>query len=149
MIEGVSSEIEFMWTDGHPRFAAFRNTNVSNAGSLLQSTVDPNWIVRYAQTNAESEVEWLPYIADDGRLWQAKLHCSHTPQNIFPPFPPPHTGNEHIQCWFEHKMYPGEEDEHDEGFMFFLDWNRRPWEARLNPVFPPFPAQPTFTLRRL
>jgi hypothetical protein len=140
MIEGLSSEIEFIWTDGMPRFAAFRNTDVSNPGTPFQSTTDPNWIVRYRDTGAESEVEWLPYIANDGRLWQAKLHCS------FYQAGPPIGG--YISTWFEHKMYPNEEDEHDEGFMFFLDWDNHPWEARLVSVERPFPAQPQFILRR-
>jgi len=140
MIEGLNSEIEFIWTDGLPRFAAFRNTDVSAPETPFQNTTDPNWVVRYRDTGAESEVEWLPYIADDGRLWRAKLHCQYTNPGI------PIGG--YIHTWFEHELNENGDDNHNEGFMFFLDWDRHPWEARLVAVDRPFPAQPKFILRR-
>ena len=45
MQEGLSSVIEYTWTDGVARYATFRNTDVSLAGSIVQNTDDPNWYV--------------------------------------------------------------------------------------------------------
>jgi hypothetical protein len=132
MIDGISPTIEYMWTDGLARLAVFRNTDIH---AFPQTADDPPWVVTYRDTGAVSDVWWLPYIANDGRLWEAKLHC--------------HNEGHYVRCWFEHRMYGSGDDNHEENFMFFLDWDRHPWQATLNDVNPPFPAQPTFTLRRM
>ena len=136
MIDGVSNQIEFIWTDELARFAVFRNTDIHDV--VFHGADDPPWVVTYRDTGAVSDVEWLPYIANDGRLWRAKLHCAYEAN--------PH---QHVRCWFEHELFGSGDDNHDENFMYFLDWDRHPWQATLNDVDPPFPAQPTFTLRRM
>jgi hypothetical protein len=146
MQEGLSSVIEYTWTDGVARYAQFRNTDVSLAGSIIQNTGDPNWYVWHRDGSNNGEFEWLNYITLDGSLWRAKLHCRYVPQ-VFP-LPLPNPADPHIEANFEHVPYP-DGDGHDDVVINFLDWDRHPWQARLNRINPPFPAQPTFTLIRL
>ena len=148
MKEGFSSTIEYTWTDGIARFAQFRNTDVSNTSSILQQTVDPKWYVWHRDDGNNGEFEWLNYITIDGAVWRAKLHCRYSPQYFIPPIAPQHPIDPHINTNFEHVPYP-DGDGHDDVVMNFLDWDRRPWQARLERVNPPFPAQPMFLLTRL
>lgn len=156
MNEGASSIIEYTWTDGIPRFANFQNTDVSNPGTPFQSTVDPKWYVWHKNDGNNGDFEWLNYLTLDGSVWSAKLHCQYGPQNLSIPLPwidwnlefQLQPGEPHIKCWFEHKPYPDGQS-HDDIVIRFLTWDRTPWEAKLNVLSPPFPAQPNFVLRRL
>jgi hypothetical protein len=143
MQEGLSSVIEYIWIDGIARYARFRNTDVRPAEGMNQNADHPNWFVWHRDDLNLDEVEWLNYITLDGSLWRAKLHCRYVPQVLQPnPVAP------HIETNFEHSPYPDGVGR-DDVVMTFLDWDRHPWQARLNLVNPPFPAQPTFILTRL
>ncbi len=146
MQEGLSSVIEYTWIDGIARYARFRNTNVSLAGSVVQNTDDPNWFVWHRDDLNINEFEWLKYVTLDGSLWQAKLHCRYIPQVFVGLQPNPVAP--YIETNFEHSPYP-DGNNHEDVVLIFLDWDRHPWQAQLNRVNPPFPAQPTFTLTRL
>lgn len=139
MQEGKGSVIEYIWTDGIVRFAQFRNTDYSSIGPII-STVDPNWYVWHRDDGNNAEIEWLNYITLDGSLWKSRLHCQLQIPSL--------AVRETINCWFEHEQYPNG-DSHDDGVIVFLDWERHPWQAQINRVGSPFPAQPTFTLKRL
>ena len=143
MQEGLSSVIEYTF-DGVAMLAQFRNTDVSHVGPATFTT-DPPWYVWHSGDTASGDYEWLNYITLDGTIWSAKLHCEYQEAVGPPDVPIPVPA--YIRCWFEHKRFPNGEDNHDDVVINFLDWNSHPWQARLNPVGPPFPAQPTFTLK--
>ena len=142
MKDGLSNTIEYIWLDGVPRFAEFRNTDVHLEGTPFQNTTDPNWFVHHRDDANQGEFEWLNYLTLDKRPWSAKLHCAFQAANEEFHVP------EYISPWFEHKPFP-DGPEHTESFMCFLDWDYQPWKAQLLAVDRPFPAQPQFILSRL
>jgi hypothetical protein len=144
MQEGLSSAIEYTW-DGVAMYAQLRNTDISHIPFPVAN--DPPWYVWHSADTASGDYEWLNYITLDGSLWSAKLHCTRQPATG-PPVAPIAVP-EYVTCEFEHKRFPTGEDNHNDKIIIFLDWNSNPWMARLNTVNPPFPAQPTFILKRL
>ena len=143
MQEGLSPAIEFIF-NGVAMLAQPRTTDVSLLNLVAN---DPPWYVWHRDDNAAGDYPTLNYTTLDGTLWSATLHCHFEQAQGPPDVPIPVL--EHIRIWFEHQRFPGGEDKHDDFIMNFLDWDNRPWEARLNSVERPFPAQPTFMLRRL
>jgi hypothetical protein len=82
------------------------------------------------------QVEWLISQTQDSSLWEAKVHAVNA-------------GN-YARMYFEHKHHPdGEGVQDDVPIIVFLDWDRRPWQATIQDCTAPFPAQPTFRLKRL
>jgi len=144
MQEGLSAVIEYTW-GGVAMLAQFRETYILH--NPFPGANDPPWQVWHRDDAGRGDYEWINYITHDGSLWSAKLHCKRQPASG----PPEHpiAVPEYISCNFEHKRFPNGEDNHDDKIINFLDWNSHPWEARLNTVDPPFPATPTFMLRRL
>ena len=133
MQEGVVVTLEYGWPDGVKRAATLLQTDIQ---AFPPRAFDPDWSVREIETNNSGNFEWLNYITLDGTAWSAKVHAVKE-------------GGQ-VRLYFEHKHYPGGEDTQDEvGIMNFVDWEGRPWEATILGCIGPFPAQPTFRVRRL
>lgn len=135
MKNGLAQKIEYMGTDNRPREAWLTNTEDSAFG-----TKDSVWFVSDPGNGDQAEMPTgLLYFAQDSSILRAIPHCQgHTA-------PPPRPGK-YIHVWFQHTRESNGEKFPDDGTLLFLDWNREPWYAIVQPVYPPYPAQPWFNL---
>ena len=133
--------IEYQGWHGDKRRAWLTDTNTSNIGPIPR-TDDPKWMERDPQGGISGPHVWLDHKFVDGGGWKMEIHAS---QFSGPPGP---AAGQQITFEEEFVKYDGTGANKNKEFRF-LDWENHPWRGRVPNLPGPYPAQPSFVLRRI